>query len=187
MTDSRKIISDTHDEVLRLKHLALCYEKYGVVLFNLIFKYVKCRDDSEEILQEVFEKLCSKKVAVDPEVSSARLFLMKTAKNLALDHIRKYKWESKNIINANIDIISDNRYELKSLEDAVLEGEVLSTMHDVLNSLPEKEKQILIDKITRGRSLKSIAAERGISLYKTTRALQNALGTLNKALRDFSD
>ncbi len=167
--------------------LARCYEKYGVILLNLIYKYVKCHHDSEEILQGVFEKLCNKKVLIDPDVSSARLYLMKTAKHLALDHLRKHAWENRNMIHTNIDIMSDERYELTSLEDAVLEGEVLSTMHDALNSLPENEKRILINNIALGKSLKSIAAEQGLSTYKTAKALRNALCALKTTLRDYSD
>ena len=85
----------------------------------------------------------------------------------------------------NMDIVELDARTLHSLEDAVVDGEILSTLSEILETLPDDEKKIFIRKNVLGHTLREISKDMGITLFKVRRALDRALHRLRDGLKDY--
>ena len=165
--------------------LAECYRMYRNTLLSVIGNYVANRHHAEEILQDLFLKLHEHGTHLDPSHETTRGYLVVAARHLAYDHLKSRRWESRNVVHMNMDIVELDTQTLCDLEEAVVEGEILSTLHDILETLPVDEKKIFIRKNVLGHTLLDISKDMGITLFKAKRALDRALHSLRAGLKDY--
>ncbi len=165
--------------------LAECYRMYRNTLLSVIGNYVANRHHAEEILQDLFLKLHEHGTHLDPSHETTRGYLVVAARHLAYDHLKSRRWESRNVVHMNMDIVELDARTLHSLEDAVVDGEILSTLSEILETLPDDEKKIFIRKNVLGHTLREISKDMGITLFKVRRALDRALHRLRDGLKDY--
>lgn len=70
-----------HEDEIKFNRV---YEKYAVMLYRISFLYTASRDDSEDILQDVFIKYLYKSPSFRDE-NHEKAWLIRTTKNLCLD------------------------------------------------------------------------------------------------------
>ncbi|MCM1286056.1 MAG: RNA polymerase sigma factor [Acetobacter sp.] len=100
------------------------YEKYSVMLYRVSFLYTGSRDDSEDILQDVFIKYLYKSPPFKDEVHE-KAWLIRTTKNLCLDFKKSKKNNSISLDAAALQSIDfgiddsylDVRQKLLQLDD----------------------------------------------------------------------
>ena len=158
---------DAFDEIFR---------KYfrQLVLFSI--KIVKSKDSAEEIVQDLFVTLWSKKEKLQLKVS-VKAYLYRAVYN---NSVRYYK-NQQQFVNSNIELsesISENYIDI--LEQAEIEDRIYET----IEQLPEKCKEIF--KLKRFDELKNkeIANKLQISIKTVETQMTRALKFLTANLKD---
>ena len=123
------------------------YEKNfrGVIL--LILKYVNDYHIAEDLAQECFLRVFERFHNSDLCLESAKNYLYKSAKHAAIDYKRKSARDAVRDQKAFVDLKELHHDFYEKVENYVIEGEVVSTVHDVLSEFPDRARQIIIDRV----------------------------------------
>ena len=155
------------------------FELYGKRLYHFAHGYLKSREESEEVVQDVFMKIWDTKEQLKPNLSF-RAFLFKIAFNriqelfLKINRDKAYQHE---IINTTA-TFSDN------LEDRMDYHSLLELVESLIDKLPERQKQILVLKRKDGLPVKEIANQLNISPKTVENHLTEAIKNLKEGLRE---
>ena len=131
-------------------HLNNCY--------NYIFLFTKSKEETEEILQEVFVKIWEGREKL-ANVQSFKNYLLKSAKNKLLDHVRKEQIRHRVLteIKRNNSIVQENT------NDDFAYREYYRIVQDAIEKLPPKRKLIFRLNTENGLSHNEIAVQLNIS------------------------
>lgn len=155
------------------------YNKLFVRYYNRLCQYVyrmlQNKDDSEDVVQELFLNLWNnrRKIVVTESVSG---YLFKMAKNQALNHIRS---------TINYQNLLDNQdnapgyYEENQLES----DEFRIALYDCIDQLPDRTKQVLLLHRMQGLKQKEIAEKLDISVKTIKNQIWSSLQRLRKCLK----
>ena len=69
----------------------MAVEKFSDSVFRLACHYMPCREDAEDVTQEVFIKLLKKMNCHFLDLEHLKAWLFRVTKNQAVDHLRKQK------------------------------------------------------------------------------------------------
>jgi RNA polymerase sigma-70 factor (ECF subfamily) len=169
----------------RWKGIAECYKRHRGALLRVIDRHVENTHLAEEILHDMFLKLFDKERDLDPNLPTTRNYLLVIARNHVYDFLKKQRWESKNVVNMEMDTLELDARTLCGMEEAVVGGEIISTLHDTLRTLPDSEREIFVRKTFLGHTVLSISKETGMSVFKVNMALRRATRALRSELRDY--
>jgi RNA polymerase sigma-70 factor (ECF subfamily) len=163
------------------------YEKNfrGVVL--LILKYVDDFDAAEDLAQDCFLRVYDRYCNIDICMESARNYLYKAAKHAAIDYKRRCARDAKRDNSLIPELKEMNSSFFNQVENYVIEGEVASTVHDILAEFPVKTRQVFIDRVIHEKNLREISREHDITLYKICRIEKELRFYLKKRLKLFCD
>ncbi len=117
--------------------------------------------DIDDIVQEAYFKVL--KARKTTKITSPKAFLFATARNLALEGIRKKSVRSElSLVDLNeFDLLNDE----EDVNDAVARSEELEILTRAIQSLPTRCRQIITLRKIYGMSQKDIAKELGISVH----------------------
>lgn len=164
-------LEDRHflSELKRGKQAALekIYAKYYDKVCATIYTYVRQRQTTEDLAQELFVKLWSKRA--DLTITSLPAYLRKMAANESLMHLRKHN--SNRIAVQEVEIAST-----VEADDALRSKEMQAKIAFAIKQLPPTCRQIFQMSRFKQMSYKEIAAELDIS----PKTVENQMG---KALR----
>jgi RNA polymerase sigma-70 factor (ECF subfamily) len=115
------------------------YTLYRPLLMAFVFRYIKNREDSEEIVQDVFTRIWEQKEKIDINLSF-KSFLFTITKNKIMDYFRKAKMESLffQYITNYLETIHD------TTNIAINNKEIDNTITAAVKQLPEKRKMVFI-------------------------------------------
>jgi RNA polymerase sigma factor (sigma-70 family) len=112
-------------------------------------------------------------------------YIKKAAKNIVVDHLKKQERDEAKTMKL-IPVLKElDETIYSSLEDSVIEGEVLSTVHDVLEEFSEKNRKVFISRMFEQKTRKQICEEEKITTYGVKRIEDEILYTLRKKLKHF--
>lgn len=136
------------------------------------------RVSAEDIAQDAFTKLAASKVE---DIASPRAYLTATARNLALNDIRR-QTNSKTHAHADIETIApaytaDPEAQLIAAEEA-------AAADDALNALAPHLKQALLLHLVEGLTQPEAAKRLGVSRRTVQRYITEAMAQLHLALAD---
>jgi len=136
----------------------LLYEKYSGKLYLFGLKYLKSSAEAEELVQSVFLKIWENRKRIDKELSF-RSFLFTVAYNDICKLFRKRNYLKKFIS----DTIYENIQSSTRMEESIDFQSVLSRVQQIINKLPERQKEIFIKSKLEGKTTKEIAEELRLS------------------------
>lgn len=153
------------------------FDLYENRLYYFVFSITKSEYATEEILQEVFIKIWTKKETIDPK-RSFESFIFTIAKNLTYNYLRNIANQQslkeeywKNISSLN-----------EATKDSILLAEYEDIVHDILQQIPTQKRSIYILSKQQGKSNKEIADLLGITqktvknhLWKTLQIIRTQL------------
>ena len=116
----------------------------------------------EDIVQETYVRLCQVKKKED--IREPRSFMMRTARNLALDHVKRSESRLADSVESleNPEILlSDELYD--QTYDEVASAEEFSFFCEAVRALPLQCRRVFVLKKVYGYSQREIAEELGIS------------------------
>lgn len=154
------------------------YAKYCRRLFGFVLKYVKQKDDAEEIVQEVFVKIWESRHKIDV-YASFDSFLFTIAYNSTISLLRKRVTEKKYIeflISQQQEyIVDDSSVEMQF-------NELNENVQLLLNELTPRQKEVFQLSRVEGLTHEEIAIKLNISTNTVKNHVVTALSFLRKRL-----
>lgn len=155
--------------------LSYLYDHYADALLGVISRIVQDQDIAEEVLQDAFLRYWEKIDQYDS--SKARLFtwMMRIARNLALDRLRSKGMKQQN----KSDSISDNVYVLDKSQHTESSVDAIG-LEEVLDELPEDQRFVIEKLYLQGYTQSEVAKEFNIPLGTVKTRMRSAMVKLRK-------
>jgi len=154
------------------------YERYCRRLYGFVIRYVKQKEDAEEIVQEVFVKIWESRNKIY-DYSSFESFLFTIAYNTTISLLRKRTIETKYLDHLKSlqqpDISPD-------LIDEIHFNELNDRVHSLLNELTPRQKEIFQLSREEGLSHDEIAIKLDISVNTVKKHIANTLAFLKSQI-----
>ena len=139
------------------------YRDYHGRVCGYIRSKINSAQDAEDLAADVFVKVFEKLGSFDESKASLSTWIYTITRNTLTDHFRTRK-----VFDEMPETLEDN----SSAEDDVCNEEILEILAKALESLDEREQDIIILRFYSGKTLKEITAQMGIS-YAYGKVLQN--------------
>lgn len=172
-------------EVVLKKEFEKLYKKNFQGILLLILKYINDYHAAEDLAHDCFLRVYTRYNNTDLSLESARNYLYKSAKHAAIDHKRKCARDSRRETRAIPELVEMNSHFYDQVENYVIEGEVVSTVNEILNEFPEKSRQVFIDRVVYDKNLRDISREHDMTLYRICRIEKELLCYLKRRLKHY--
>jgi len=149
------------------KALGKLYNRYNRILFGMIYKVLRNREESEDLLQEVFVQAWEKADQYDPTRGTVYSFIVTMTRNKAIDRTRSkaYKNSKKDDQVINDDDFSLNlSHNSPNPEENMELNERAVKVREALGSLNKKEREVLYISYFHGLSQTEISEKINIPL-----------------------
>ena len=149
------------------------YDEYLGYVYSIIYGIVNQRENAEDITQEFFVKIYTLAPSMELK-DSHKTYLATIARNMAIDFVRK---------NSRMSLVEDFTEEgMEPVSQDKPEDEVISdmTVLQALESLSEKERQVISMKILSEMTFQEISDALSVPLGTITWRYQEALKKLRR-------
>lgn len=159
-------------------------DKYKSRVFTTIHMIVKDQGVAEDLLQDVFVKVVQT-LNSDRynEEGKFQPWLMRIAHNLAIDHFRKMKRYPSVVMEDGSNIFNTLRFAEENVEDLRIKDETYTLVQQLIEELPESQKQVLIMRHYMDLSFQEISEQTGVSINTALGRMRYALINMRKKLR----
>lgn len=154
------------------------FERYGKMIFGVNLKYLKNKENAEDILMQTFENLPFK--LAKSKVENLRNWLYTIAKNDCLQFIRKKKPTQE--IVASLNVMPNQANE--QLEAVYLLDAKLSQLEKAIGFLKSEQKLCIDLFYLKKMSYDEVAQETGFELKKVKSFIQNGKRNLKLILAE---
>ena len=162
----------------------LLVDRYHSKVFTTIFLIVKDQDVAEDLLQDVFVKvlhtLNSDKYN---EEGKFQPWVMRIAHNLAIDHFRKAKRYPTILLEDGSNLFNSLSFAEDSSEEQCIKEETLAFVRNLINELPEAQKEVVIMRHYLDMSFQEIAEQTGVSINTALGRMRYALNHIRKKMK----
>ena len=139
------------------------YLNYYDKVYGYIISKINKSQDAEDITSDVFLKVYEKIDTFDESKSSLSTWIYTITRNTLTDYFRTRKVFAE---------IPETVEDEVSVEEEVCNAEMLEALADALETLEERERDIIILRFYSGKTLRDISVQMGIS-YAYVKVLQN--------------
>jgi len=144
------------------------YSRFSQLVFNLVFKVLNDREETEEVVQEVFLQIWNKAGAYDSSRGALSTWIINISRSRSIDRLRKLDKKGYSIdlneekLNSNYDfsLIIENREERKKV------------IQEALDSLPDDQRTAI-----------EMVYYQGFTHVETAEKLNQPVGTIKTRLR----
>lgn len=142
-------------------------------MFWAAYRLTGSNDDAEDLVQETFLRLWTHRDRLGP-IANAEAYTVRMVRNVWLDHRRITRPNVVERERETAHIASDD-----DVGHAIEQRDLADKANDIINRLPENQRQIIIMKDIEDRPYEEIAATTGL----TTNHLRTLLCRARKTLR----
>lgn len=139
------------------------YKEYYEKVFRSIYAKVSNETVAEDLTANVFVKICAKWDTFDGNRASLSTWIFRIAQNTVIDYYRTRKVYGE---------VPETLAESGSVDDALLNNELLEELADALQKLPERDRDLIILHYYNGLTLKEAALKLGMS-YSNAKLVHN--------------
>lgn len=151
-------------------------------VYSYILLLVKKQVVAEDIFQETFIKVI-KSLKEGKYVDANRFvsWVMRIAHNLIIDHFRREK-QSKMISKDDYeaDILNHPQYSDKNIEEEVVFMQILSDVRNLIDQLPDDQKEVVMLRYYGDLSFKEIAEQTNVSINTALGRMRYAIINMRK-------
>jgi RNA polymerase sigma factor (sigma-70 family) len=141
---------------------------------------------AEDLAHDLFFKFYEKRIRIDGDRRRVLNYILKSAKNRALDHIRLVKRRQDKYSRHIGEIAVIDDAFMAELENSYICGEIISTVNDVLLDFPERTRKIFMD-IVKGKKLADVSDELSMTRYMAKKDYQKVCRAMRERLRVYHD
>lgn len=180
MTSKKNISDDELVEKLRMGDLDAfdaVFEKYSSRLFGFALKYLKSKEETEDLVQDVFLKIWENRKTLKKEVSLKSYFFTIAYHNICKFFRKKQllMGELKEEIGLGSDISMDTEKQIDY-------HSTLEQIEKLVDDLPPKQKAIFLKSRKEGKSTREIAKEMHLAPGTVDNHISAALNFLRKRI-----
>ncbi len=162
--------------------------RYQTKVFSYIMQLVKDYDLANDIFQEVFIKVVInlKKESYNHE-GKLLSWILRIAHNQVIDFFRKSSkmpYIGRNSANPDFDIFSVIKLEESSIEDVIINDQILKELRFLIDELPSDQKEVVKMRFFMKMSFKEIAEKTNVSINTSLGRMRYALINLRKLIND---
>ncbi|PWG80285.1 RNA polymerase sigma factor [Pararcticibacter amylolyticus] len=156
----------------------IAYEQFSERVYRLAFRFLKDKEQSEEIVQEVFLNLWLSRCRLD-ENGNMWLYLYVIAKRLCLNALREIH-KSTDLFNR---LLSNIKEASNVTEEEILAADIGRLAEEIVSKLPKQQQLIFRLSRAEGLSHQEIAERLSISPNTVKNHMVEALKTLRAHLK----
>ena len=152
-------------------------------IYSFIYSKVLNRDISEDVFQDTFIKVINTlKKGNYNEEGKFLPWVMRIAHNLVIDHFRKDNRMPTFKNTDEFDIFSVLSDSSLNAEKRIIKDQIHSDVRNLVEELPEDQKEVLMMRIYRDMSFKEISEQTGVSINTALGRMRYALINLRKVI-----
>lgn len=159
--------------------LEVIFRTYYPGLVGFVRRYVKTTAIAEELVQDLFLKLWSRRGSLG-EIDSVKTYLFRAARNTALNHLRRRKLEHEWLEKEGTTVTEERSLEG---DEAVTESEVAAAVRAAVDRLPPRCREVFMLSRDGGLTYGEIAKSLGISIKTVETQMGRALKALRESLK----
>lgn|SRR4030067_1244578 len=165
------------------KSLEILIIRHKQRIFSFILSKVSDREVAEDIFQDTFIKVINtlKKGAYNEE-GKFLPWVMRISHNLIIDHFRRNKRLPKFNNTDDFDIFDVLSDEMLSVENQIIKSQILEDVRNLIEELPDDQKEVLLMRMYRDMSFKEIAENTDVSINTALGRMRYALINLRKLI-----
>jgi RNA polymerase sigma-70 factor, ECF subfamily len=159
----------------------LLYKKYSKRVYKFGFSILKTREESENLIQDVFLGLWENRNNVEKD-SSVKSYLFTIAYNSAISVIRKKAKESR--FFEYLKSIQEKDEEPANVK--IEYEELKNKLDDIIIALPQRQKEVYMLHKDEGLKYNEIAARLNISVNTIENHMSRALKTIREKIASYT-
>lgn len=184
MSDKQLISAYISGKELALNKLI---ERHQSKVFGYIMVSVKDEDIANDIFQDAFIKVVNKvKSGEYSEQGKFIQWVMRITHNLIIDFYRKNSKVYMVRDSENYDVLSNLPLQEDNIEDEIVKKQTYEKIRNLIEFLPENQKEVLIMRHYSDMSFKDIAESMDISINTALGRMRYALINLRKLMEEKS-
>ncbi|MDN3669223.1 sigma-70 family RNA polymerase sigma factor [Echinicola jeungdonensis] len=162
-------------------------DKYKSRVYTTIYLIVKDEGVAEDLLQDVFVKVVHT-LNSDRynEEGKFQPWLMRIAHNLAIDYFRKKKRYPSIVMEDGSNLFNTLKFSDDNVEDLTVKDETHRMVRQLVDELPEAQKQVLVMRHYMDMSFQEIADQTGVSINTALGRMRYALINMRKKLKQIN-
>ncbi len=163
--------------------IELLIKRHQQRLYSFIYSKVQNRDITEDIFQDTFIKVIrTLKKGNYNEEGKFLPWVMRISHNLIIDFFRKKNRMPKFNNTDDFDIFSVLADGALNIENRIIKEQILLAVRDLVNQLPEEQKEVLKMRIYNDMSFNEISENTGVSINTALGRMRYALINLRKII-----
>ena len=167
------------------KSLEILIKRHNQRISSFIYSKVLDRDITEDIFQDTFIKVIrTLKKGSYSEEGKFLPWVMRIAHNLIIDHFRKNKRMPKFEGSDDFNIFSVIGDDKLNAEKQLIKDQIDTDLKDLIEELPEDQKEVLLMRIYKDMSFKEISENTGVSINTALGRMRYALINLRKIISE---
>ncbi|HEX6941445.1 MAG TPA: RNA polymerase sigma-70 factor, partial [Gemmatimonadaceae bacterium] len=163
--------------------LEVVFKAHYAGMASFVQRFVRSPDLAEELVQDVFLKLWSKREHL-AEIETFRTYLFRAARNTALNYLRRAKLERRWREEQGTD---DDPPTTFAADEETVEPEVALAVQEAINKLPPRCREIFLLSRDGGLTYAEIARSLEISVKTVETQMGRALKSLRASLHHFRE
>lgn len=163
--------------------LEVLIKRHQQRLFSFIYSKVQDRDITEDVFQDTFIKVIrTLKKGNYNEEGKFLPWVMRIAHNLVIDHFRKTNRMPTFKNTDEFDIFSILGDGNLNAEKQIIQEQIHTDVRELVNELPEEQKEVLIMRMYKDMSFKEISENTGVSINTALGRMRYALINMRKLI-----
>ena len=163
--------------------LEAVFKAHYAGMASFVQRFVRSQDLAEELVQDVFLKLWSKREQL-AEIETFRTYLFRAARNTALNYLRRAKLERRWREEQGTD---DDPPSSLAADEETVEQELSVAVQEAINRLPPRCREIFLLSRDGGLTYAEIARSLDISVKTVETQMGRALKALRASLHHFRE
>lgn len=162
--------------------------RYKNKLYTYINLTVKNQHLAEDIFQDTFVKVI-KSLQDGKYQDNGKLlsWIMRIAHNLIIDHFRREKQINiRSNDDFEMDIFNSPRYSEATIEQELVNNQVMSDVRKLIDQLPPDQKEIILLRHYGGLSFKEIADQTNVSINTALGRMRYAILNMRKMIEQYN-
>jgi len=165
------------------KAIEILIKRHQQRLFSFIYSKVKNRDVTEDIFQDTFIKVIrTLKKGNYNEEGKFLPWVVRISHNLVIDFFRKSNRMPTFKNTDEFDIFSVLGDGALNAESAIIKEQIHADVKELINELPEEQKQVLVMRMYNDMSFNEISENTGVSINTALGRMRYALINLRKLI-----
>jgi RNA polymerase sigma factor (sigma-70 family) len=165
--------------------LEMLVNRYKDRVFTSILYVVRDSYIAEDIFQETFIKVIkSLKTKGYNDEGKFLPWVLRIARNMCIDYIRKMKRMPEITDSENEDVMKKYQLNISNIEERTVKSETSEWMQIAINRLPAEQREVLILRHYGELSFKEIAEVTQVSINTALGRMRYALTNLKKIIED---